>query len=120
MKIPFINAELNLYSGTDNKYGTNWGHIEFLMWSGSNDSKLETILTAGMKSDHLVKAVGQDDPTIFEVVDGQKIHRKILIVGGKPVGEVPLKTMVANYRRDQARKNLDKAEAVEATVATAT
>ena len=32
---------------------------------------------------------------------------KILIIGGKPVGEIPLKTMVANYKREQQLKNLD-------------
>ena len=106
MKIPLVNAELNFYSGTDNKYGNgaNWGHIEFLTWSGKDDSRLETIVNAGFKSDHAVKAMGQDDPSIFEIVDGQKIHRKILIMGGKPVGEVPLKTMVADYKRQQAIK----------------
>ena len=107
MKLPFVNAELNFYSGVDNKYGTNWGHIEFLAWSGKDESRLETILTTGFKSDHAVKALGTDDPTIFAVVDGVKVHRKILIIGGKPVGEIPLKTMVATYKREQQLKTLD-------------
>jgi|GEM_PF-3956589 len=104
MKFPGINLALNFHN---NKHHNNEWLLELVTWTGQGESRLESALLVGGRSDQLVKAIGQDDPEIFQIVDGQKVHRKIWIFNGKIVGSIPLETMVATYKRSQKLKAID-------------